>query len=157
MFLYSCIKNCFGNNMDDIDFEQLYSINKITKIKIYDSVSKIPEPTDKLAFNNMIKKLNSTCTTVLGGSIEFIIVNPNDLAVLEGCYIKYIINMRNTKTLLIMNTYNFVLSYDKENILNITISPYNNEKISINEWNFLENLFYNMNYRIIKFYSSVNG
>jgi len=155
MFFYGCIKNCFRNSMDDIDFEQLYSLNKITKIKIYDSDSKVPKPHDKVGFNNMIKNLNSTCKVVLGGSIEFIIINPNDLAILEGCYIKYIINMRNTKSLLIMNTYNFVLSYDKENILNITISPYKNEKISINEWNFLENLFYNMNYRIVKCYDSL--
>jgi hypothetical protein len=156
MFFYGCIKNCFIYNNTDADFEQLYSLNKIIKIKIYDNQNKIPEPVDKLEFNNFINKMNLTCKMILGGSIEFIVINPSDFPILEGRYIKYIINMRNTKTLLIMNTYNFVISFDENNILHITIDPYKNEKVSLSEWNFLENLFYNMNYKTIKYYDSLH-
>jgi len=150
MFFFGCIKNCFGNN----DIEDLYSINSIIKLKVYNNENKMPEPCDKEGFLNIIKNLNITTKTVLGGSIEFILVNPAELPVNNSGFIRYIIKMRNTKTLLIMNTYNFIISFDKNNSPYITISPFKNEKISISEWNFLENLFYNMNYQTIKCYQT---
>ena len=152
MFFFGCIKNCFSSN--DNDIEQLYSLNTIIKLKVYHNDCKMPEPIDKEGFINIIKNLNITTKTVLGGSIEFILLNPDELPVIDSGFIRYIINMRNTKTLLIMNTYNFIISFDKKNNPYITISPYKNEKVSISEWNFLENLFYNMNYQTIKCYKS---
>lgn len=148
MFFIGCIRNCFGFN--ETRNEQKRSLTIISKLIIKDNESKLPIPSDKEGFNELLKKLNITSSTILGGRIEFVLMNPSEEASKNSRYIRYIVNMRNVKTLLITNTFYFINHIDQDEQPVLYIFPYQNDTISFNEWNFIESAFYNMRYKINK-------
>lgn len=153
MFFFGCIKNCFSIYHQDRDNDPTYTINTICKLIIEDRESKLPLPIDKQGFIDLMKKINIASKCVLGGSIEFIIMNQAEQPSQESSYIRYIVNMRNAKTLLIVNTYYFIITLDKTDTVLLSIIPYQNETISTSEWSFIASLFYNMRYKITRAYT----
>ena len=153
MFFFGCIKNCFSIYHQDRYNDPTNTLNTICKLRIDDKESKLPLPIDKQGFIDLIKKINTASKCVLGGSIEFIIINQAEQPSQESSYIRYIINMRNVKTLLIVNTYYFIITLDKTDTVLLSIIPYQTEIISTSEWSFIESLFYNMRYKITRAYT----
>ena len=153
MFFFGCINNCFGMYHQDIDNDTTNTLNTICKLRIEDKESKLPLPIDKQGFIDLMKKINMSSKCVLGGSIEFIIMNQAEQPSQESSYIRYIINIRNAKTLFIVNTYYFIITLDNTDTVLLSIIPYQNEKISTSEWSFIASLFYNTGYKITRAYT----
>ena len=152
MFI-GCIKLCFGSSQKEK--EQHVSFNFINKLVILDNGSKLPNPHSKDGINDLIKQINNTSKTILGGTIDFVLYNPNEQFDKNTNSIKYVIHMCNTKSLLIIHKLHFIFHYDQthdKTILNII--PSQNEMISTSQWSFIESLFYNMGFKIKKIYQT---
>ena len=152
MFI-GCIKLCLGSSRQEK--EQRVSFNFINKLVILDNGSKLPNPHDKNAINEFITQINTTSKTILGGTIHFILYNPNEQFDKSNNSIQYVIHMCNTKSLLIIHKLNFIFHYDQtQDKTFLNIIPSQNEMISTSEWSFIESLFYNMRFRIKKMYQT---
>jgi hypothetical protein len=150
------ISKCFGINTDDKNNETI-CFNSIKKLMIVETAQKLPDINDKWKVIFFIDKANDICEKILGGTIEFIIQNPNEIIDKNTKSIKYKVNMFNTKTKLILNRLNFHFKYDSVEMgLILYIKPIKHEIISSNHWNFIESLFYNMGFQIRKKYHKNN-
>jgi hypothetical protein len=151
MFI-GCIKLCFGSSHQE---KECVSFNFINKLLILDNGAKLPNPHDKNAINEFITQINTTSKTILGGTIHFILYNPNVQFDKSTNSIQYVIHMCNTKSLLIIHKLNFIFHYDQtQDKTFLNIIPSQNEMISTSQWNFIESLFYNMMFRIKKIYQT---
>ena len=150
MFI-GCIKLCFGSSHQE---KERVSFNFINKLVILDNGAKLPNPHDKNAINEFITQINTTSKTILGGTIHFILYNPNEQFDKSTNSIQYVIHMCNTKSLLIIHKLNFIFHYDQtQDTTLLNIIPSQNEMISTNQWSFIESIFYNMGYQIRKKYN----
>jgi len=150
------ISKCFGIDTNEKNSETI-CFNKIRKLIIVETEAKLPDINDKWNVIYFIDKANNTCETILGGTIEFILQNPNEIFDNNKKSIKYKVNMYNKKTKLILNRLTFHFKYDNVEMGTILfIKPIINEIISSNHWCFIESLFYNMGYQIRKKYYKNN-
>lgn len=135
--------NCFGvNNEETIHF------NKIKKIIVKETESKLPDINDKWKVVSFFDKINNLCETIFGNTVEFILQNPNEIPCNVSNNIKYKINMFNKKTKTILNRLIFNIKYDSiEKTSILIIKPEKNELISSNHWNFIDSVFYNMGFQ----------
>jgi hypothetical protein len=135
--------NCFGvNNEETIHF------NKIKKIIVKETESKLPDINDKWKVISFFDKINNLCETIFGNTVEFILQNPNEIPCNVSNSIKYKINMFNKKTKKILNRLIFNIKYDSiEKTSILIIKPEKNELISSNHWNFIDSVFYNMGFQ----------
>jgi hypothetical protein len=119
------ISKCFGINTDDKNNETI-CFNSIKKLMIVETAQKLPDINDKWKVIFFIDKANDICEKILGGTIEFIIQNPNEIIDKNTKSIKYKVNMFNTKTKLILNRLNFHFKYDSVEMgLILYIKPIN--------------------------------
>jgi hypothetical protein len=148
------IAKCFGIELDDNKNNETICFNSIKKLIIVETEAKLPDITDKWKVIYFIDKANNICETILGGHIDFIIQNPNEILDANKRSIKYRVNMFNKKTKLILNRVSFHFKYDIVEMGTILyIKPIKNDIISSNHWNFIESLFYNMGFQIRKKYN----
>lgn len=142
------IYNCFGLN-DTENTEESIHFNQIKKIIVIETESKFPDINDKWKVIHFFDKINNICETLLGDTIEFIILNPSEIPCKNTKSIKYKINMFNKKTKIVLNRFIFHFKYDTiEKVLILIIKPAKHEFISSNHWNFIDSVFYNMGFQI---------
>jgi hypothetical protein len=146
------IATCFGINHDKEDHETI-CFNSINKLIIVETAEKLPDLNNKWKIIEFIDKANLICENILGGTIEFIIQNPNEIVNNKTKSVKYIVNMFNKKTKLILHILHFNFKYDVVAMGTLLyIKPITNESVASNHWNFIESLFYNMGFQIRKKY-----
>lgn len=143
---------CFGINNEEKNNESI-CFNSIKKLIIIETAEKLPDIYNKWNIIGFIDKANIICETVLGGTIEFIIQNTNEIPDNVKKYVKYRVNMFNKKTKLILHRFTFHFKYDPSQMgMILIIKAFKNDLISSNHWNFIESLFYNMGFQIKKKY-----
>ena len=146
------ISKCLGINTDEKKDESI-CFNSIKKLVIVETVEKLPDIFNKWSVIGFIDKANTISETILGGTYEFIIQNPNEIPDFKNKSVKYKVNMFNKKTHTILNRFSFNFKYDTSVIGYVLfIKPTKNEETSSNHWNFVESLFYNMGFQIRKKY-----
>jgi len=141
--------NCFQvNNEETIHF------NKIKKIIVKETESKLPDINNKWKVVNFFDQINYLCETIFGNTVEFILQNPTEIPCNVSHSIKYKINMFNKKTKKILNRLIFYIKYDSIDKTSILIiKPEKNDIISSNHWNFIDSVFYNMGFQTkLKYY-----
>ena len=145
------VNKCFG--MTTVEKTESICFNQIKKLIIFETAAKLPDINDKWKVIGFIDRANNICESVLGGTIEFVIQNPNEIVNKNTNRIKYIVNMYNKKTHLILNKLTFYFQYDNLQMGPVLIiKPNIMNDLSSNHWNFIESVFYNMGFRIKKKY-----
>jgi len=147
-----CFSICFGNMNDEN--RVFRSINTINKLVIHSSSEKLPNLHNKSEIMVIVDKMNIISNTILGGTIEFDVQNPNELSDKIKNTVAYHIFMYNTKTRNVLHrlNFNFFNSIDGNSSV-LMIEPFKNEQITTTHWSFLETVFYNMGFRIKKIYA----
>jgi len=144
--------NCFGITKEEKHV--CLSLNSINKLVIHNNTEKLPNLHNKSEIMALLEKMNTVSRTVLGGTIEFNIQNPNELSDKIKNTVVYNIFMYNTKTRNIINRLNFNFLFDIiEGTTALTIEPFKNEQIMTTHWTFLESVLYNIGFRIKKIYA----
>jgi len=151
------IYDCFGRNVNNNDKnknnEETICFNNIKKLIIIETACKLPDIYDKWRVIAFFDKANDLIETLLGGTIEFILQNPNEIPYSNTKSIKYSVNMFNKKTKTILHRFTFYFKYNSLEMGPILIiKPLKNEPVVSNQWNFIESLFYNMGFQIRKKY-----
>jgi hypothetical protein len=146
------IYDCFGTNATQKN-EETICFNNIKKLIIIETACKLPDIYDKWKVIAFFDKANELIETLLGGNIEFILLNPNEIPYSNTKSIKYSVNMFNKKTKTILHRFTFYFKYNSLEMGPVLIiKPSQNEPVVSNQWNFIESLFYNMGFQIRKKY-----
>ena len=152
MFMLGCFKMCLGTTKEE-EKQICLSLNYIHKLIINNSSEKLPSPHDKWKLMAFFDKMNSVSNTVMGGTIEFGVINPNELSDKINNSVIYIVNMFNTKTRHVFHKMILTFIFNpKEDETVLSIETSQNDMITTSHWNFIESVFYNMGYRTKKMY-----
>jgi hypothetical protein len=150
------IKKCFGG-CSSVDNNESIQFNQIKKLIIVETAEKLPDIYDKWKVIFFFEKANKLIETVLGGNIEFIIQNPNEIPCNKTKSVKYQVKTFNFKTKKCINRLSFHFKHDPVQMGPILcIKSNKNDEITETDWNFIESVFFNMGYQTHKkFYKNL--
>jgi len=149
------IKKCFGG-CSSVDNTESIQFTQIKKLIIVETAEKLPDIYNKWKVIFFFEKANKLIETVLGGNIEFIIQNPNEIPCNKTKSVKYQVKIFNFKTKKCINRLSFHFKHDVVKMGPIVcIKSNKNCDITETDWNFIESVFFNMGYQTHKkFYKS---
>jgi len=148
---FGCFNLCLNSSrIDNIIREDndenvaLFPNNKKSIIKIIDREcsNKLPIPTDKEGLAKLIKQINSNFKSIADTHYEFRITNPNEPAIRNDSYVRYKLEVYNTKIGMVQYDLYLIISIDITNNTTIFLkSAHNLVKMNMSDWMLLENIF----------------